>query len=78
MERSSPAEAVVGTRIPVLLIHGTSDHDIPVFHSEEIQRKNPSDVVLWKVPGAIHTGAHRAAPEEFERRVLGWFAAHAS
>lgn len=78
MEKSSPAEAVVGTRIPVLLIHGISDHNIPVFHSEEIQRKNPSDVVLWKVPGATHTGAHRAAPEEFERRVLGWFAAHAS
>ena len=78
MQRSSPAEAVIGTKIPVLLIHGVGDRNIPVFHSEEIQRKNPSDVTLWEVPGAIHTGARRTAPEEFERKVLSWFSSHAS
>jgi pimeloyl-ACP methyl ester carboxylesterase len=78
MEAASPAEAVVGTKIPVLLIHGTNDRNIPPFHSDEILARNPSDIVLWKVPGALHTGAHTAAPEEFETRVLGWFAAHSS
>ncbi len=36
-----------------------------------IQAKNPSEVIVWKVPGAVHTGAHKAAPQEFERRSLG-------
>jgi pimeloyl-ACP methyl ester carboxylesterase len=78
MEGASPAQAVIGTRIPVLLIHGADDRNIPPFHSDEILAHNPSNIVLWKVPGAAHTGAHKAAPEEFERRILGWFASHSS
>jgi len=32
--------------------------------------------VLWKVPGAVHTGAYAAAPAEFERRVVNWMVSH--
>jgi|SRR5580658_473508 pimeloyl-ACP methyl ester carboxylesterase len=78
MEAASPEQAVIDTKIPVLLIHGLDDTNIPPYHSDPIQAKNPSDVTVWKVPGAIHTGAHAAAPKEFERRVLGWFAGHSS
>ena len=78
MEAASPKRAVIGTKIPVLLIHGLQDRNIPPYHSDMIQAKNPSDVIVWKVPGAIHTGAHKAAPQEFERRVLEWFAGHSS
>jgi len=74
MERASPASAVVGTKVPVLLIHGLKDRNIPPYHSDWIQSMNPSDIVVWKVPGAVHTGAHQIAPEEFEHRVLEWFA----
>jgi len=76
MEAASPESAVVGTTVPVLLIHGLSDRNIPPYHSDEIQARNPVDIFLWKVPAAVHTGAHEAAPEEFERRVLGWLVAH--
>jgi pimeloyl-ACP methyl ester carboxylesterase len=76
MEGASPEKAVEGTRIPVLLIHGLEDRNIPPYHSDRIQSHNPSDVVIWKVPRAVHTGAHKAAPEEFEKRVLEWFATH--
>lgn len=78
MEGASPEEAVVGSKIPVLLIHGLDDTNIPPYHSDLIAAQNPSDVTVWKVPGAEHTGAHEAEPEEFERRVLGWFAEHSS
>lgn len=78
MEAASPEQAVVGIKIPVLLIHGLNDRNIPPYHSDLIQAKNPSDVIVWKVSGAPHTGAHKAAPQEFERRVLGWFAEHSS
>jgi uncharacterized protein len=76
MEDASPERAVAETRVPVLLIHGLKDRNIPPYHSDFIQARNPSDVVVWKVPGAVHTGAHKTAPEEFERRVLSWFASH--
>lgn len=76
METASPKKAVARTKVPVLLIHGLSDHNIPPYHSDEIEAGNPADIMLWKVPGAGHTGAHEAAPEEFERRILDWLAAH--
>ena len=76
METASPEEAVVGLKTPVLLIHGLNDTNIPPYHSDLIQAKNPSSVVVWKVAGAGHTAAHAAAPVEFDRRVLEWFSEH--
>jgi uncharacterized protein len=76
MENASPDRAVEGTTIPIMLIRGLDDSNIPPFHSDEIQTHNPWDIVVWKVPGAAHTGAHQTAPEEFERRVLAWFQSH--
>ncbi len=70
----SPASAVTATRVPVLLIHGSKDVNTPPRHSVAIKARNPNQVSLWIVPGAVHTGASSAAPEEFWRRVLEWFA----
>jgi pimeloyl-ACP methyl ester carboxylesterase len=78
MERASPEQGVVGTKTPILLIHGLKDRNIPPCHSDLIQEKNPASIVVWKVPGAIHTGAHKGAPEGFEQGVLHWFADHSS
>jgi uncharacterized protein len=71
----SPENAVVHTRVPILLIHGQVDSNIPVRHSRRIKLANPQ-VVLWEVPGADHCGAISVAPAEFEQRTLSWFAAH--
>ncbi|MGA9040380.1 MAG: alpha/beta fold hydrolase [Terriglobales bacterium] len=57
MEDAAPKQAVEGSQIPVLLIHGLIDHNIPPFHSDEIQSHNPSEIVVWKVPGAVHRRA---------------------
>lgn len=78
LDAASPEQAVVGVQTPILLIHGLGDTHIPPYHSDRIQARNPSSVVVWKVPGALHIGAQKAAPQEFERRVLGWFADHSS
>jgi uncharacterized protein len=72
----NPAQAVVGTRVPILLIHGTVDRNVLPYHSEIIQSMNPLSVVIWKVPGAAHCGASKVAPEEFKQKVLQWFANH--
>ncbi len=78
METASPEQAVVGTNVPILLIHGLDDRNIPPYHSDQIRARNRSDIELWNVIGAGHTGAHQVAPQEFHRRVLNWFSTHSS
>jgi pimeloyl-ACP methyl ester carboxylesterase len=76
MDAVSPRDAVRKATVPVFLIHGTADRNIPPYNSEDIQRANPSEVQLWKVPGAVHCGAHEVAPDEFDRRILDWLSQH--
>jgi hypothetical protein len=72
MEKVSPEGAVSRTAVPVLLIHGQVDSNIPVRHSRRIHARNLNSQ-LWEVPGADHCGAISTAPQEFESRLLGWF-----
>ena len=72
LDEISPQEAVAHSRVPVLLIHGQIDTNIPVRHSRAIHARAPS-TVLWEVPGADHCGAVAMAPAEFENRVTRWF-----
>lgn len=74
----SPLEALVHSKVPVLLVHGTEDHNISPRHSVILAKAAPSHVQLWLVPHAWHTGAWSVAKEEFESRVLGWFEEHRS
>src|SRR5216684_2656755 len=75
MDQISPEETLAASRIPVLLIHGQHDGNIPVRHSRRIKSRNAS-IVLWEVPNADHCGAISAAPREFEHRLLNWFLTH--
>ena len=72
MQQVSPEEAVSRTHIPVLLIHGQVDSNIPIRHSRKIHASDPQ-TTLWEVPGADHCGAIAVAPEEFESRMTAWF-----
>jgi alpha-beta hydrolase superfamily lysophospholipase len=71
-EQVSPENSVAVAKVPVLLIHGQLDRNIPVRHSRRIAARN-SSIVLWEVPGADHCGAIGIALAEFERRVITWF-----
>ena len=77
MEQVSPDDAIAHTHVPILLIHGEIDSNIPVRHSRRIHAFNPQ-TVLWEVPGADHCGAIAVAPQEFESRVLLWLAPNTS
>jgi alpha-beta hydrolase superfamily lysophospholipase len=72
----SPENVIRTASTPVLLIHGLADTNIYPEHSREIAARNSRSVTLWQVPGATHTQAFAAGPEEFRSRVLGWFASH--
>jgi len=76
MEDISPEDSVAATAIPVFLIHGQVDSNIPVRHSRLIHARSPR-TALWEVPGTDHCGAISTAPREFERRLVQWFGAHA-
>src|SRR5579859_5967935 len=71
MQQVSPEDAVGRSRVPVLLIHGQVDSNIPVRHSIRIHTRDPR-TVFWEVPAADHCGALSAAPQEFESRVVTW------
>jgi uncharacterized protein len=73
MTQVSPEQAVAKSDVPVLLIHGKIDRNIPLRHSLLIRQRNPR-VILWEVPNADHCGAISIAPAEFERKLLAWFA----
>jgi uncharacterized protein len=73
---ASPESSVVGSRVPILLIHGLADTNIPVQQSERIRAHDPAGMALWEVPLAGHCGAVNAAGQEFNTRVLGWFTSH--
>ena len=72
MQQISPEDSVAATSIPVLLIHGELDSNIPVRHSRAIHTRAPK-AELWEVPNAGHCGAISTAPEEFEKRLLIFF-----
>lgn len=76
LAQSAPAEAVAGSRVPVLLIHGLKDNNLPPHNSEMILAKSVEHnrhVALWEPPDAGHCGAAGAEPDEYERRVIRWF-----
>ena len=75
MENISPEDSVAATNIPILLIHGQIDSNIPVRHSRRIHDRNPN-TELWEVPSANHCGAISTGPQEFEHRLLAWFSPH--
>jgi pimeloyl-ACP methyl ester carboxylesterase len=72
LQTVSPIDATTSTHVPVLLIHGQIDGNIPVRHSQLIHLRNP-ETILWEVPGADHCGAFATAPGEFEKRLLNLF-----
>ena len=74
MDQVSPEDAVATAHVPVLLIHGQVDSNIPLRHSRRIHALAPQ-TVLWEVPGADHCGAIAVAPAEFQNRLLAWFGA---
>lgn len=75
LTEASPELAIAGSKVPVFLIHGIVDSNIPLRHSRLIVAHNPG-VSLWEVPNVDHCGAMSVAPEEFADRVIGWMNRH--
>ncbi len=72
-----PADAVRELKIPLLLIHGDADSQIPLEHSRQIlANANAATTELWIVPGADHGFAHALDSYQYETRVKQFFERH--
>jgi uncharacterized protein len=76
-EQISPEDAVAKSQVPILLIHGALDDNIPPRHSRSLEARN-KNVILWEVPKANHCGAMSTAPAGFEARLIAWFETHSA
>lgn len=75
LAQASPIKAVASSRVPIFLIHGLADTNMPPYNSERMRTANPA-VKLWEPADAGHCGAAEAAPKEYERLVTSWFENH--
>jgi pimeloyl-ACP methyl ester carboxylesterase len=67
-----------GVSVPVLLIHGLEDSQVPSWHSQQVYRliwkpDQPDRVTLWLVPGADHLESLEIVPEFYIQQTLSWF-----
>jgi uncharacterized protein len=69
----SSVKAVRDRAFSLLLICDGADVVLPCRHSERILLAAKSAKELWRVPGALHTGAMGSEPAEFRRRVTAFF-----
>jgi len=74
----SPEKAVATRAFPVLLICDGADTTLPCRHTRRIYAAATGPKELWEVPNAFHTAALGYQPEEFQRRVLAFFATAAA
>ena len=56
---------------PIFFIHGEQDLFLPDFDELVASAGEPKEV--WRLPGVEHTKASEIYPEEFYRRVIGFF-----
>jgi pimeloyl-ACP methyl ester carboxylesterase len=74
--RASPMAVIRGTKVPILLIHGAVDTNIPVRHSQELHAANPQTSQLWIVEHAGHVASLSTASDNYIGKVLWWFRSH--
>ena len=70
----STTEALSGTHIPVLLIHGTEDHFVPVEMTYENYKAAAGPKRLFIVPGADHGMSYYLEKEQYEETVRRFWA----
>ncbi|MBQ7825825.1 MAG: prolyl oligopeptidase family serine peptidase [Clostridia bacterium] len=60
--------------LPLLLIHGTGDEDVPAWHSEDIALAAGEKAELYFAEGAGHGMARYLEAQEYSEVLLGFFA----
>jgi uncharacterized protein len=72
----SPLQAVRDIHIPVFLVHGDADVNIPPSASEQIYANANPPRELWIIPHARHDNMWDVGGEEYRGRVVAFFERH--
>lgn len=72
INKVNPIESIKDKNIPILLIHGEEDSQIPVSEAHLLHGANKG-TELWTVKGADHGMSHSMNAEKYEGRVIGFF-----
>jgi dipeptidyl aminopeptidase/acylaminoacyl peptidase len=76
---AAPAQVVRELAVPLFLIHGEKDSQIPAEHARQIYaHADPTRTELWLVPGVDHGQAHAIEGERYEIRVSTFLERHLS
>jgi alpha-beta hydrolase superfamily lysophospholipase len=67
-----PVEAIARVQVPVLVVAGGDDARTTPGDAARLFAAAREPKELWVVPGAGHADFHRAAPAEYEARVLAF------
>ncbi len=73
---ASAVLAVQRTRTPVLILHGTDDWLVPVWHSVRLRDAAPDHVRLVLLPGFGHVAIWADPRGEVAERARTWFDRH--
>ncbi|MBI4235838.1 MAG: alpha/beta fold hydrolase [Chloroflexi bacterium] len=76
LDKVRPVQSIAALGYPVLLVHGEADARITPAHSQRLKAAaRDAATELWLVPGTEHADASKTQPEEYVRRVGGYFSA---
>jgi len=73
-EAVAPIEGIGRVAAPVLIVAGELDDRTTLEQSRRMFERAPQPKEMWVVEGAGHVDLHRAAPAEYEERVLEFLA----
>lgn len=75
IRKVSPTVAIKDTNIPIFVIHGDKDTQIPVENAYNLKASNP-DIEIWIVSESDHGQAYILSKDEYERRVKSFLKKH--
>jgi len=68
----SPLKNIGNLNIPILIIHGDKDSQLPLSGSKKLHEKNPESE-LWIIKDADHCETSFVAGNEYDRRITDFF-----
>ncbi len=73
-DKLRPIDFVSQLQAPVLIIHGMEDRHTTLLEAEQLFAAIPEPKEFYKVRGAAHIDLHKHAGEEYEQRIISFFA----
>lgn len=73
---ANPLATARHVSVPVLFVHGERDPFVSTDELRALAEAVSGPVEVWSVPDAGHREAYPRHPDEYNRRIVAWFAAH--